>query len=244
MICPKCQINNNIGARYCKNCGSKLIGHQADEFNSHLIKVILYFLGLLLFVVCANILGNFNGNAYIILLDVILAIITISLVIINYKEMVDLLLPDDINLKVLCFLLLGLILLAIGVNWIIDKLHISLDYYKSPYFISFRDINYPLLNTIIFYAVYPAITEEILFRGLIFNGLKKIVSLHSTILVSSFMFAILHLSFISFIWIFSTGCLFGYLRLKYNTLFYGIVGHFVFNSTVILIEYIEYMYMN
>ncbi|MBK6986473.1 MAG: CPBP family intramembrane metalloprotease [Bacteroidetes bacterium] len=70
-----------------------------------------------------------------------------------------------------------------------------------------------------------------------FNELQKITSVSATIIITTVLFTILHFSLISFLWIFPIGMLFGYLRAKNNSLLYGIIGHFIYNSSIVLIEY-------
>jgi membrane protease YdiL (CAAX protease family) len=77
-----------------------------------------------------------------------------------------------------------------------------------------------------------------MFRGVLFNETLKIAGLKSTILITSILFTILHLSLISIFWIFPIGLVFGYLRAKYNTILYGVIGHFVYNASVVIVEII------
>ncbi|MBL7895686.1 MAG: CPBP family intramembrane metalloprotease [Bacteroidia bacterium] len=110
---------------------------------------------------------------------------------------------------------------------------------NSTYIEHYKDSPLPLLFSIISVGVFPAIFEEIAFRGILFNELKNIVSNNSTIIISTVLFTILHFSLISFLWIFPIGLLFGYLRSKYDNLIYGIIGHFVYNSSIVMIEFIN-----
>lgn len=110
----------------------------------------------------------------------------------------------------------------------------------SNYFAKYVGFNHPVFWSFIFIAVFPAIFEEIGFRGYLFNQLLKISSARTTIIVSAFIFALIHFSFISFLWIFPFGLVLGYLRFKYKTLWIGFYIHFIHNSIILLFDYFEY----
>ena len=103
-------------------------------------------------------------------------------------------------------------------------------------------LDYKILIIFIFYATLPAIFEEIFFRGLIFDKLKLIYSTNKSIIISSILFCLLHLvygSFLLILFIFPISIFLGYLRNRYNNLFYPIVAHFIYNFVVILYPLIK-----
>ena len=93
---------------------------------------------------------------------------------------------------------------------------------------------------LIFYTVIPPIFEELAFRGFLFNQLRTIVSPSVTILATAFIFALIHFSWISIVWIFPFGIVLGYLRHRYNTLWLGMIIHFIHNLLVVLLDYYYY----
>ncbi|WP_164905463.1 CPBP family intramembrane glutamic endopeptidase [Flavobacterium sufflavum] len=102
--------------------------------------------------------------------------------------------------------------------------------------------DYKILIGFIFYATLPAIFEEIFFRGLIFDKLKLIYSIKNSIIISSILFYLTHLvfgSFLSFIYILPLGIFYGYLRNRYNNLFYPIVSHFFYNFVIFVYPIIK-----
>jgi len=54
--------------------------------------------------------------------------------------------------------------------------------------------------------------------------------------VTAFLFAIMHLSLLSLVWLIPFGFFIGHLRRKYDTIWYGIVFHFIFNLTACCID--------
>ena len=90
---------------------------------------------------------------------------------------------------------------------------------------------------ILLFALLPAICEEFLFRGLIFNGLRTRIKPVAAIILGGFLFAIMHLSIQQFIYQFVLGialCAIVYLT---GSIVYSIVVHFVNNFLVVTLIY-------
>lgn len=83
-----------------------------------------------------------------------------------------------------------------------------------------------ILNIILGVAVAP-ILEEILFRGIIMNGLKK-YGYKSSIIINSILFGIAHQNINIVIRSFLIGIIFSYIAYKYS-LRYSILFHFLLN---------------
>lgn len=95
-----------------------------------------------------------------------------------------------------------------------------------------------LIVNIILLAVIPAFAEEFLFRGIIFNGYKK-HGLWLSAVVSSAMFAIVHLSVHQLVFPFIMGMVFSLIVHKTGSLKYSIITHFSNNFLVVAISYIS-----
>jgi membrane protease YdiL (CAAX protease family) len=139
-------------------------------------------------------------------------------------------------LKVIGYSVLSIIL-AIVVNVIINWLNKSMFGIETYYYEAFRHLRYAKLITILIIAVQPAIFEELAFRGVIQGGLSRIIEPQQTIYLTAFLFAILHMSFLSLFWLIPFAILLSYLRNKENTLWYGIIMHFFFNATACFLEF-------
>jgi membrane protease YdiL (CAAX protease family) len=85
-------------------------------------------------------------------------------------------------------------------------------------------------------AVQPAIIEELGYRGLIMSQLSKIVDSKQVIFISAFVFALIHLSIFSMLWIVPFAIMLGYIKEKEQTIWYGVLIHFTFNATACLTE--------
>lgn len=99
------------------------------------------------------------------------------------------------------------------------------------------DTWYWLLINIVLLAVLPAFFEEVIFRGMIFSGLKSKGLWFATI-VSAVMFAIIHLSVKQLVFPLIMGLAFGLIYNKTGSLKYSMIVHFCNNCIVLIISYI------
>ena len=95
-----------------------------------------------------------------------------------------------------------------------------------------------LIVNIMVSAIVPAVMEEFIFRGVIFNGLEK-KSFWFACLVSSLCFTIVHLSIYSLIYPFVMGIIFCLILRKTGSILYTMIAHFCNNLIVIIINYIR-----
>jgi membrane protease YdiL (CAAX protease family) len=82
-------------------------------------------------------------------------------------------------------------------------------------------------------AAYPAVFEELAFRGIIVPGLQRILSDKETIAVSGMMFMILHLNVVSAPALLAGGIILGYMRIRSGSLWPGVLMHFTHNALIL-----------
>jgi len=87
----------------------------------------------------------------------------------------------------------------------------------------------------IFSCILAPIFEEILFRGIIFNGLIRRHSFVAALLISSILFGLLHVSIIS---AFLFSCFAGWIYYRSNNLLYCIVAHAAGNIVGFFFQYV------
>lgn len=98
-----------------------------------------------------------------------------------------------------------------------------------------------LMGNLLIVAVVPAIGEEWLFRGVLLKLFRQITgNYHWAIVISAFLFAALHLQFMSFLPRFTLGLLLGYLFVITRNLWAPIFAHFVNNASSVIIYYMHY----
>ncbi len=83
-------------------------------------------------------------------------------------------------------------------------------------------------------VIVGPMVEEILFRGLIYGALEKHFRVSGALVISSFLFALVHLQVVYFIPIFCLGMVLGWARLKTNSLGLPILIHMLNNSIALI----------
>lgn len=94
------------------------------------------------------------------------------------------------------------------------------------------------LWTILLVIVVPPLEEELAFRGLIYGGLRRSLTVAETFLVSSFAFAMLHLSVPSLVTHLPLGLYLCWLRHRSGSLWPGVFAHACHNLGVCILEWI------
>ena len=91
--------------------------------------------------------------------------------------------------------------------------------------------------TVISTAIVPALVEEFAFRGIILGGLLQFGDAFA-IISSSLIFGIMHGNFVQMPFAFLVGLILGYIRVKTDSLWLGILIHFFNNFTSVLNDYL------
>lgn len=92
-----------------------------------------------------------------------------------------------------------------------------------------------LVYVILAAAVLPAIAEEMLFRGVLLSSLIAKYDVWTGIVLSSLLFAFVHLNPWSFVSIFAIGTFFGYVTYKTGTFWAGSLGHLATNIAGVVV---------
>lgn len=98
---------------------------------------------------------------------------------------------------------------------------------------------YSLLSVVLMVCVQPAIIEELAFRGIVFRALEKALNTKETILISAFLFAMLHLSLVSMPHLMMLGIFFGYIRYKTGSIWPSVIAHFIHNFSAVMVDYYQ-----
>lgn len=84
-------------------------------------------------------------------------------------------------------------------------------------------------------SIFTPIFEEIFFRGIIFNELRKSANIISAIILQSLIFAIAHMNLIQGIYTFFLGIILAYFYIITNSIWSSILAHIIFNIMAICI---------
>ena len=93
-----------------------------------------------------------------------------------------------------------------------------------------------IVNLVVF-AVLPAISEELFFRGFVQKNFGRIMSVHLAIWLTAMIFSLVHFQFYGFFSRLLLGALLGYLVYGSGHLLPAILGHFAYNALSIIWVY-------
>lgn len=88
---------------------------------------------------------------------------------------------------------------------------------------------------IVITVIVPPLIEELGFRGVMFGGLRGLLTARETIVVTAFAFALLHLSLPALLTHVPLGLYFGWLRSRSGSLWPGVFAHACHNLGVIVL---------
>ena len=112
----------------------------------------------------------------------------------------------------------NLVLMALGVDTQGEAILRFFDSLESPVWFFFVGV------------VLAPIVEEIFFRGFVFQGFRQRYGWISAMLVSSIVFAAAHLDLVAFVPTFILGCLLAYMFQRSNSIWPGVILHFLVNA--------------
>lgn len=238
-ICNECKSPVLEDHRYCYNCGNFLAGDSAtiSIFNNYHLRQIFYFYFLYL-AICLLVKHNtwFKSYDQLFWVELVLAIVTIKFAWLNKGAIKPVLKFNNFK----WYRLLGVILIAaLGsflVSYGVQELNINFFRTQISYYTAYKIYTYPTLVMLYSIAIMPAIFEELAFRGVMYNYCSNFLDEKLVVAVTAFLFATMHLSLISLVWLIPFGFFIGNLRRKYNTLWYGFIFHFTFNLTACVFD--------
>lgn len=126
---------------------------------------------------------------------------------------------------------------AVVVNYGVKWINRSVFDRNLYYYTSFSDLPFPKTSMLLLIAFFPAFSEELAYRGVIQSGLLKIMHGRQAVVMTAILFAVIHMSMISFVWLLPFALFLGWLRQRTQTIWYGILVHFCFNATTCLLEW-------
>ena len=200
------------------------------KFLKVMIWPIIFYIGqILIITVFSTILKVINKdisvdditNKYLIIPYIIIFINFLIIFIKKYKT--NKLKEEKLNIKnISLIIILGILMITIY-NIVMSKVN------QVVLFTTFdtKDINIP--NYIVLTVLIGPILEELLFRGIIFNEFKKFNPQMKSILLTSFIFALLHTTILQVIYAFALSFMLIYVYQKFKTILAPIIMHITSN---------------
>ncbi|MDQ6814622.1 MAG: CPBP family glutamic-type intramembrane protease [Bacteroidota bacterium] len=234
LTCSKCEVHVQEDHRFCHNCGNYLPAEAVtiNIFNNADLRHVFIFYFIYLFT-CLLIKHTSWFNAYqeLFWVELILAFITLRFAWLNWQQIKPILRFNNFSWSVLTGVILTAAVGSLLVTITVRELNVSFFHSELSYYEAYRLYHYPVLVMLYSIALMPALFEELAFRGVMFNYCANFLDERLVVAVTAFLFAIIHLNLMSLVWLIPFAFFLGNLRRKYNTLWYGVVFHFIFNFT-------------
>ena len=237
--CASCGSKIDPSAMVCYQCGKPVV--PAEEWEGAYEKFRLLIIAFFSINLMVCLLFNFWPPAGetitgLIAVDSFLLLCTLIFAFIMREQIRPLLKWNKFSWWKLALLMIVAIVSAIVVNYGVKWINKSVFDRELYYYASFKHLAYPRLTMFLLIAFVPAFSEELAYRGVIQAGLLKVMHGRQAVVITALLFAIIHMSLISFFWLLPFALFLGWLRQRSTTLWYGIVVHFCFNATTCFIE--------
>lgn len=242
-LCIQCARSIPAATRLCNHCGHlQPFGEDvADDIQRNKwLTILAIFYGIdLIICTIVNFFDYFRGLTWLFITEAVLALLTLIFISILWKDIRSLFQWKSFSFPKALVYATTAVLFAIVVNLMVKWLNKSIFEQDVYYYRSFRHLQYPKLGMITLVAFLPAIFEELAYRGVILHSLFKLADERQAIFISAFLFAVIHMSFISFFWLLPFAIWLGNIRWKEKTIWYGVLIHFCFNTTACVFEFFE-----
>ncbi|MEP0265295.1 CPBP family intramembrane glutamic endopeptidase [Dokdonia sp.] len=240
--CDNCSAPLVAKAKFCGSCGASIKCSKNAGLEKSVYAIIAFYVAFLVLAIVNNtVFATDYSFTSEVIIEVAFIVITLGFCFLDWRAIIRLYIIRDIDVKGILMTLLipigSAVVVYYGIDWINEALG---EYGDSNMFAEYVAYENSLFWAIFFIAILPPIFEELAFRGFLFNELRKVSSVQVTIIGTSFLFALVHFSLISFIWIFPFGIFLGYLRQRYQTLWLGMIVHFIHNFLVLMLDYYFY----
>ncbi len=236
--CPTCKSKNELSHRFCTQCGRSL-----DEGSDEKMLAVKHrFKGRVL-VTIGSIVLYILGNGYLHWRDMGISPLYFQFFFLLLVGFLIKKFPGDLKgaasmdrtFPKSTWIYLGLqSVITVLVFFLNDMINEWGSYSEPDPLADYRGHSAPLLMALLSIAVFPPITEELAFRGLLFGQLSELTVPRVVISVTAFLFAWVHFSFISLIWLFPAGIFLGWVRSREGIIWPCIYCHAIHNSAAVL----------
>jgi uncharacterized protein len=236
--CIQCGLIIIVTNKFCNHCGAAQYASSQLEpgYRWMLIKqaAFYYLLDLsICFMAFADILRTLSG---LIIFDIISAFIAIGFFAYNWAGSKTILQWKSFSLPKLAAYCAIAIIASTLVQYAVGWLNVTIFSRDVYYYNFFEGYHHSALLLVFFTAIFPAIFEELAYRGYLLQVLLKVADKQQAVYISSLLFAFIHFSFISLFWLVPFALFLGFTCVKEKTMWYGVCIHFCFNMTACVFE--------
>ncbi len=238
-VCASCGNFTDVKANFCGTCGNRIQQAVGINPSNSLYTSLAYFFAVLLMNVVIYYAVDFYTFSTEVITSVVFIMITMLFALI-LKAPLKGYFEKSLKLSLVLFAILIAVALSLVVTYIADALNMlfwEMEYLEID---TYLETSNPWLYAMIFSCAVPALFEEIAFRGFIFGEIEKQLNTESALIISSILFAVLHLSAIGLIWYIPLGFLLGYVRKRYKSISYCVIIHFFYNLMIVSLDFHKY----
>jgi membrane protease YdiL (CAAX protease family) len=177
-------------------------------FNNVDLRQIFMFYFVYLFI-CLFVKHSTWFNTYdeLFWVEIILATITSRFVYVNWASIKPFLRFNNFNWYMLAIIIVIAAVGSLIVSISVRELNVTFFHTEVSYYKAFRLYAFPTIVMVYSIAVMPAIFEELAFRGVMYHYCSNFLDDRLVVVVTAFLFGIMHLSLISLAWLIPFGFL-------------------------------------
>lgn len=242
MICPNCSYLSKCETNYCVECGFSYLRNYLEEIEvknetqwQH-IKIVLLFFSIYFTSFYSILIFPFFSKTFLgydivnlIALDIALTFFFIAGVE-KTKEIFR------FNLLKSIMAIAGGVVVLVLVGLLYKK-SIILIFHFDLFNGSIVGLNALTYSHLLYLCLLPAISEEIAFRSFIYEKLKLVVSRFDAVVLTSILFAMIHLQLQMFIFHFFAGIVFCWVKDYTKSVIPCMILHFLFNLLIIIFSF-------
>jgi membrane protease YdiL (CAAX protease family) len=245
-VCAACSRSIPADAAFCKYCGTPQPDHEDEESlrqSRKWLRIVVAFYAIDLFVcTTVNFIGFFRGLYWLLLTEIVLGLLTLFFLVFVWKDIRAVLGFKSFTLPKAAVYGVAAVMFAVVVNFLVNLANVYIFEEDVFFYYSFGHLPYPKLAMLAMVALMPAVFEELAYRGIILEGLFKLIDEKQAIFISAFLFAVIHMSFISFFWLLPFAIWLGNVRWKEQTIWYGVLIHFCLMLRLVCWSFINLKY--
>lgn len=236
--CGQCGIVLLPEAAFCTSCGAPARANAPNLNGWRDTKRFLWSFGLIAFYIAgSHIIDGWTDYRALLAWDFAFFLLVVGVAVHFNRAMGGALRPRRISGERVLIYLFAQVVLTCLVVVTMPWLNRAFGLEEVSYTALFRSSPWPLLLSILSTAVFPAITEELAFRGLLFGQLRQLTGDVPAIIVQGILFATLHFAMLSMYWLLPAGLLYGWIRHREGHIWCGVLLHLTHNGLVVLMEF-------
>jgi uncharacterized protein len=238
--CAQCGSLIALNGRFCNHCGAKQVKTNTHSTVNHwglLQQAGLFYAIDIVVCALASFVEALKTFSFFLFSDITMAISAVLFFCLDWRETKKLLVWRNFSWQKMAAYAAIAMAAQIVVHYSVGWLNVVVYSKDEDYYHYLKNGNISGAGLVVFFtAVAPALFEELGYRGYLLQTLLKITDKEQAVYISAFLFAIIHMSFISLFWLIPFALFLGFVRMKENTLWYGILIHFCFNLTACIFD--------